>query len=65
MVDAVQKLTQRGHKLFLFHIGAGRSAKTSKIHKTIQSAGASVYPIKSVNDLPGLVVREVHSVYKG
>ena len=65
MVDAVQKLTQRGHKLFLFHIGAGRSAKTSKIHKTIRSAGASVYPIKSVNDLPGLVVREVHSVYKG
>ncbi len=63
MVDAVTTLAKHGHKLFLFHIGAGRSAKTSKIHKTLQTAGAMVYPIKSVKDLPGLVVREVDAIY--
>ncbi|TFG32433.1 hypothetical protein EU527_10150 [Candidatus Thorarchaeota archaeon] len=64
MVDTVEMLVRRGHKLFMFHIGAGRSSRTSKAYQALQNAGASVYPIKSVKDLPGLVVREVRSVYK-
>ncbi|MGY5873088.1 MAG: VWA domain-containing protein [Candidatus Thorarchaeota archaeon] len=64
MVKGVEKLSKRGHKLFLFHIGAGKSSRTTKIHQALSKAGASVYPIKSVKDLPGLVVREVRSVYK-
>ena len=63
MVDTVNTLVKHGHKLFLFHIGVGRSSKTSKIHQALRTAGATVYPIKSVEDLPGLVVREVSTIY--
>ncbi|MBN2230476.1 MAG: hypothetical protein JW779_12890 [Candidatus Thorarchaeota archaeon] len=63
MVDSVGMLTKRRHKLFLFHIGAGKSTRTVRIHQALIKAGATVIPIKSVNDLPGLVVREVRSVY--
>jgi len=63
MVKGVEKLSKRGHKLFMFHIGAGNGSRASAIHKSLSKAGATVYPIKSVKDLPGLVVREVRSVY--
>jgi Mg-chelatase subunit ChlD len=63
MISTVTKLSMRGHRLFMFHIGAGKSKRTTKIHQAFAKAGASVYPIKSVKDLPGLVVREIHSVY--
>ncbi len=63
MVDTVSTLAKRGHKLFLFHIGSGGGSRTSKIHQALQTAGAAVYPIKSVKDLPGLVVREVNTIY--
>ena len=65
MVNAVEKLSERGHKLFMFHIGAGQGARTSKIHQALSKVGATVYPIKSVNDLPGLVIREVRGVFGG
>lgn len=61
--NVVELLTKRGHKMFVFHIGAGRSSKTSRTHMLLQKVGASVFPIKSVADLPGLVVREVKAVY--
>lgn len=64
MVDAVELLKKRGHKLFMFHIGSGHRSRTTKIHQALQKAGASVYLIKSVKDLPGLVVREVRTVYR-
>ena len=63
MIKGVDRLSKRGHKLFFFHIGAGKSSRTSKIHDALSKAGATVYPIKSIKDLPGLVVREVRSVY--
>jgi len=64
MVGTIERLSKQEHKLFMFHIGAGKSTRTSKIHESLVKAGASVYPIKSVKDLPGLVVRHVRSVYK-
>ncbi len=64
LVKTVEKLSKQKHKVFLFHIGASKSSRTAKIHQTLTKAGASVYPIKSVKDLPGLVVREVHAVYE-
>lgn len=64
MVTTVEKLSKQGHKLFMFHIGAGKNSRTTKIHQSLTKAGATVYPIKSVKDLPGMVVREVHSVYR-
>ncbi|MGY5880350.1 MAG: hypothetical protein RTV31_08865 [Candidatus Thorarchaeota archaeon] len=63
MVRMMERLSKQGHKLFMFHIGAGRGARVSKIHEALVKAGATIYPIKSVNDLPGLVVREVRSIY--
>ena len=63
MVHAVEKLSKQRHKLFLFHVGPGKGARVSKIHQDLSKAGATVYPIKSAKDLPGLVVREVHSIY--
>jgi len=63
MIKGVERLSKHGHKLFFFHIGAGKSSRTSAIHQALSKAGATVYPIKSVKDLPGLVVREVRSVY--
>ena len=62
-VGAVESLTKRGHKLFLFHIGTGTSSRASKTHQALEKAGASVYPIRSVKELPGLVVKEVRKVY--
>ncbi len=64
MVSTINRLSMQEHKLFMFHIGAGTSNRTKKIHESLVKAGASVYPIKSVKDLPGLVVREVRSVYR-
>jgi hypothetical protein len=64
MVGTVESLSKRGHKLFLFHIGAGISSRTSKIHQVIAKAGASIYPIKSAKDLPRLVIEEVRNVYR-
>ena len=64
MVDTIKRLSKQEHKLFMFHIGAGKSKRTAKMREALVKAGASVYPIKSVKDLPGLVVREVRSVYQ-
>jgi len=64
MVSTIERLSKQEHKLFMFHIGAGTSNRAVKMHESLIKAGASVYPIKSVKDLPGLVVREVRSIYR-
>jgi len=64
MVGVVESLSKRGHRLFLFHIGAGTGSGTSKIHQVMAKAGASVYPIKSVKDLPSLVIEKVRNTYR-
>jgi len=62
-VEAIRSLTSRGHKLFLFHIGGGSGKRKTKSQRALEEAGAMVYPMKSVKDLPGLVIREVRQVY--
>jgi hypothetical protein len=62
-VESVRDISSRGHKLFLFHISGGSGKKKSKIQRGLEDAGAVVYPIRSVKDLPGLVIREVRNVY--
>ncbi|MFW9786724.1 MAG: hypothetical protein ACFFE2_05370 [Candidatus Thorarchaeota archaeon] len=61
-VESIRLLTNRGHKLFLFHIG-GSSKRKTKTQRALEDVGANVYPIKSAKDLPGLVIREVRQVY--
>jgi uncharacterized protein with von Willebrand factor type A (vWA) domain len=61
-VESIRSLSKKGHNLFLFHIGSSGKRKT-KTHRSLEEAGANVYPIKSVKDLPGLVIREVRQVY--
>jgi len=61
-VESFRSLSKKGHKMFLFHIGGSNKRKT-KTQKALEEAGANVYPIKSVKDLPGLVIREVRQVY--
>jgi hypothetical protein len=61
-VKSIRSLSKKGHMLFLFHIGSSGKRKT-KTQKTLEEAGANVYPIKSVKDLPGLVIREVRQVF--
>jgi hypothetical protein len=63
MLGTIETLSKRGHHLFLFHIGVGKESRASKINRSLTKAGASVYPIKSVKDLPGLVIREVRDAY--
>jgi uncharacterized protein with von Willebrand factor type A (vWA) domain len=62
-VDSIRSMTNRGHRLFLFHIGGSSGKRKSKTQKALEEAGANVYPIKSAKDLPGLVIREVRQVY--
>ncbi|UCE09720.1 MAG: VWA domain-containing protein [Candidatus Thorarchaeota archaeon] len=63
-VKAVDTLTKKGIKLFLFHIGRSSAKSLDKIQIALKEAGANVYPIASVDDLPGLVVREINSFYR-
>jgi Mg-chelatase subunit ChlD len=63
MVGEVERLSKRGHHIFLFHIGARTGSRLSKIHQILEKAGVSVYPLKSAKDLPGLVIKEMRSVY--
>ncbi|MBY8996571.1 MAG: hypothetical protein KGD60_02480 [Candidatus Thorarchaeota archaeon] len=62
-VESVRNLSIRGHKLYLFHISGSSGKNKSKTQHALEDVGAVVYPIKSVKDLPGLVVREVRNVY--
>ncbi|MHA2423813.1 MAG: vWA domain-containing protein [Candidatus Thorarchaeota archaeon] len=58
----VTQLSRKGHKIFIFHIGA-RKGKTTKAGKTLTKAGAVVIPVASIKELPGLVVSEVRRTF--
>ncbi|MHA1928618.1 MAG: vWA domain-containing protein [Candidatus Thorarchaeota archaeon] len=60
---SVKTLTRHGHKMFIFHIGADKQSKPNATTKQLMKAGATVIPVSSVKDLPGLVVKEVKAVY--
>ncbi len=62
-VKSITDLTKRGHKFFMFHIGSQYYGLSNKAEKALARAGATRIPIDTVEDLPGLVVREVRSEY--
>ncbi|MHA1576588.1 MAG: hypothetical protein ACTSU3_04440 [Candidatus Thorarchaeota archaeon] len=62
-LSTVKILSRQGHKVFIFHIGSQKNEKPSKTVRGLMKAGATVIPVSSVKDLPGLVVKEVRSVY--
>jgi len=62
-IDSIRTLTSNGHKPFIFHIGGSTGKSKSRIQRFLEDAGANVYPIKSVEALPSLVIREVRGVY--
>ncbi|MFW9793916.1 MAG: hypothetical protein ACFFEE_06435, partial [Candidatus Thorarchaeota archaeon] len=64
-IVSIRTLTTKGHKPFIFHIDRGSGKRKSKVQRALEDAGANVFPLKSEKDLPGLVIREVRSVYRG
>ncbi|TFF84781.1 VWA domain-containing protein [Candidatus Thorarchaeota archaeon] len=62
LMRSASSLSRIGHRLVFFHIGGG-SARDKKTHDAMRAAGAAVHAVKSVRDLPGIVVREVRSTY--
>jgi len=58
----VGQLSKKGHKVFIFHIGA-RKDKITKVGRALAKAGGVVIPITSISDLPGLVVSEVQKTF--
>jgi uncharacterized protein with von Willebrand factor type A (vWA) domain len=63
LVKSIAKLTRRGHKYFMFHIESLGYEMEDSTHGALTKAGAHAIPVESVKDLPGLVVREVRTVY--
>jgi len=61
-VKTISYLSQKGHKMFIFHIG-GKKDKVPKAVRQLMQAGAVVIPVASVKDLPGLVISEVQRTY--
>ena len=64
-IDSIRTLSSKGHKSFIFQIGGGFGKRKSKVQQALEDVGANVFPIKSVKDLPGLVIREVREVFRG
>jgi uncharacterized protein with von Willebrand factor type A (vWA) domain len=64
LIKSMAKLTHRGHKYFMFHIESPGYELEDKALGAMAKAGATAIPVESVDDLPGLVVREVRGVYK-
>jgi hypothetical protein len=60
LIDSVRTMTQSKHLFFLFHIGSRNEQIKNAFHK----AGGNLISIKSINDLPGLVIRKVRGVYE-
>ncbi|MGY5851967.1 MAG: VWA domain-containing protein [Candidatus Thorarchaeota archaeon] len=64
LVDGVFRLTKRGHKFLMFHIGGQSDTSRDPVAKHLRKAGAVVIPISSASDLEVLVIREVRGVYR-
>ena len=63
LVDGISRLTKRGHKFLMFHIGGMSDTSRDPMAKQLGKAGAVVIPVSSAKDLEGLVIREVRGVY--
>ncbi|TXT55938.1 MAG: hypothetical protein BAJATHORv1_30321 [Candidatus Thorarchaeota archaeon] len=65
LVTSAKQMTRVGHKFIMFCIGTDAKQLSSKDFKSIIKAGAILIPVKSAEDLPGMVVREVRGVFTG
>ncbi|MFW9967123.1 MAG: hypothetical protein ACFFEA_08210 [Candidatus Thorarchaeota archaeon] len=63
LVKSIDKLTIRSHKYFIFHVEQNGYSLSKKACAGLENAGASVISVESINALPGLVIREVQSIY--
>ncbi|MFQ5833265.1 MAG: hypothetical protein ACE5H4_11215 [Candidatus Thorarchaeota archaeon] len=62
-VKSISEITKRGHKFIIFHIGSQYYGLSNKVERALARAGATRIPVDTVEDLPGLVVREVRGLY--
>jgi uncharacterized protein with von Willebrand factor type A (vWA) domain len=60
LLGTVKNLTRSNNQFFIFHIGSENKRMASTFHQS----GGHLIPIKSIKDLPGLVIREVRGVYE-
>jgi hypothetical protein len=63
LVRLVKKLVLKGHRYFMFHIGGGSTTADEQAAEEIGAAGGTLIPIRSIRDLPGLVIKEVKRAY--
>jgi hypothetical protein len=59
LIDTVRTTTRLKNLFIIFHIGS----ENKRITKAFQNAGGTLFSIKSIKDLPGLVIRQIRSVY--
>lgn len=59
LLDTVKTMTRTKNRFFIFHIGS----RSKRIADAFHKVGGNLISIKSVKDLPGLVIREVRGVY--
>ncbi len=62
MISMTRRLTARGHHLYLFHIST--EELHSDAHSSLSKAGATVIPVENVDDLVGLILRDVRGLYR-
>lgn len=63
LLSSIKKLTRQGQKFFMFLIGADDDDLDEEYLEELVKAGSTIIPVKSVSDLPGLVIREVRRTY--
>lgn len=64
LVKSIKRLSRRGQKYFVFHIADERYELSKKTRSQLEKAGAFVVSVGSVDSLPGLVIKEVKSIYR-
>ncbi|MCP4762494.1 MAG: VWA domain-containing protein [archaeon] len=59
----LMEIIQMGNKIIGFFIGGNKSELNSKDFKELSEKGAKFYPINQIDDLIGLVIKEIKEVY--
>lgn len=63
LLSSIRNLTRQGQKFFMFLIGADDDDLDEEYLQELVKAGSTIVPVRSVSDLPGLVIREVRRTY--
>ncbi len=63
LMKSISEITRLGHRFFMFHIAPEYYGLSKKAAEAVRRAGASIIPVRSTGDLPGLVIREVRGIY--